>query len=188
MDHLERIEDLLEGMNSDEAKSFARALSELGRLVWRSDAGHEVVVTQPGTRLLGRLVDALANGHKVVVLETEKVVSPGEAAVILGVSRPTVIKWLREGRLNDFGVGTHHKVDYAEVLTLLNQRRALAVLASEAARQAADADPDDEPTPEEVVAAASLARFKGDSDPLNELRARQLAARARDAAARARKR
>ena len=95
------------------------------------------------------------------------VVSPAAAAALLGVSRPTVVRWAREGLLTDHRVGAHHRFDRSEVMELYRVRAERAVRNRTAAAQArADTvasgqDLDVAPTPAELVAAGEAAR-KGD--------------------------
>jgi excisionase family DNA binding protein len=114
-------------------------------------------------------------------------ISPGDAAALLGVSRPTVVRWANEGLLTDHQVGSHHRFDRDEVLSLAEQRRAQAASRrTEATRERArltdqGVDLEAAPTPAELVAAGQAARA-GDSTALTELRARQRRVDARRAA------
>lgn len=103
----------------------------------------------------------LADGQKVevdddqaaaleAVLSTDDDLSPAEAARVLGVSRPMVMRWISEGDLLDRPVGTHHRIPRASVLAL-SGRRAAAGRAVAALREAAEAG---EPTAVARVAAA----------------------------------
>ena len=44
--------------------------------------------------------------------------SSTSAAELLGVSRPTLMKWAKEGRINSFKVGTHTRFNRDDVLAL----------------------------------------------------------------------
>lgn len=46
------------------------------------------------------------------------------AADILAVSRPTLMKWVRDGLLKSRKVGSHHRFDTGEVMALARARRA----------------------------------------------------------------
>lgn len=46
------------------------------------------------------------------------------AAEILGVSRPTLMKWVKQGRLPSHLVGSHHRFNREDVLALHRQLRA----------------------------------------------------------------
>ncbi|GAA4758577.1 hypothetical protein GCM10023328_47690 [Modestobacter marinus] len=124
-----------------------------------NDRGRSIVAAlfdaEPDT--LARVEDLL-NRRKPV-----EMVSPEEAAVILGVSRPTVVRWASAGELTDHPVGSHHRYPRAEV-ERLREARAAAAAANREAAQAARAraeeagDLDVAPTPEELIAAGAAFR------------------------------
>ncbi len=57
-----------------------------------------------------------------VTLSDDEMLTPGEAAVLLAVSRPMVIRWVKEGLLPDAPVGAHHRIPRRAVLELKEQR------------------------------------------------------------------
>jgi excisionase family DNA binding protein len=57
-----------------------------------------------------RLLEAKANGQQIIVTHGLHEVSPSEAAMMLGMSRPQVRKLLDEGVLLFRMVGTHHRI------------------------------------------------------------------------------
>jgi excisionase family DNA binding protein len=57
------------------------------------------------------------------VLDDDARVSPEEAARLLGVSRPMVVRWIDEGLLIDEPVGSHHRIPVSSVLVLREARR-----------------------------------------------------------------
>ncbi|MCL2424543.1 MAG: helix-turn-helix domain-containing protein [Micrococcales bacterium] len=74
------------------------------------------------------------------VLSTPDLLSPNQAAELLGVSRPMVMRWIAEGVLPDVPTGTHHKVPRAQVLALRERRAEAGRSAVRTLREAA-ADP-----------------------------------------------
>ena len=79
-------------------------------------------------QLLTDLVTQLQAGNGVAVIPLETELTPNEAAELLNVSRPHLVKILERGDITHRMVGTHHRVRLDDVLaykqTLLQQRRA----------------------------------------------------------------
>lgn len=77
-----------------------------------------------------------------LVLADDEMLSPNEAAVLLGVSRPMVSRsrWLSEGQLPDVPVGSHHQIPRDAVLAF-KQLRVEAARAEVAAVRGASTDP-----------------------------------------------
>jgi excisionase family DNA binding protein len=71
-----------------------------------------------------------------LVLKDEETVSPQDAAFLLGVSRPMVVRWIREGLLEDRKTGSHHKIPLTSVQALREQRAAAGRDAVAAVRDA----------------------------------------------------
>lgn len=162
--------------------------------------GSSLTLSSRGRELVAELV--LASPAKVARIEavlhetegdirtpTVEPVTPEEAAALLGVSRPTVVRWASEGLLVDHMVGTHHRFDRADVLVLRQKRLDHAAqnrAAAQAARQIAAAlyDYDAAPTPDELVQAGLAAR-SGNRSAAQPVLARARRAGARGAAERA---
>ena len=79
-------------------------------------------------RLLADLVAQLQAGNGVAVIPLETELTPNEAAELLNVSRPHLLKILERGDIAHRMVGSHHRVRLDDVLaykqSLLEQRRA----------------------------------------------------------------
>lgn len=132
----------------------------------------QLQLTRRGRGLLAKLLEAepATVAHVESLLSGDEqldLVSPEEAAALLGVSRPTVVRWAGIGDLTDHPVGTHHRFARVEVLKLRDQRSQAAAANRAAARrareQAAATDNlDVPPTPAELIAAGQALR---DGDP-----------------------
>lgn len=75
-------------------------------------------------RVLQKVVDALQQGLAVTVAPLTQSLTTQQAADLLGVSRPTVIKLLDEGKIPFERVGTHRRVLLRDLLEYREQRRA----------------------------------------------------------------
>lgn len=72
--------------------------------------------------LLAQMAAILARGDAVVVEALTRELSTTEAAALLGMSRPTLIKLLDAGELPYHLVGTHRRVDLERVLEFRRRR------------------------------------------------------------------
>ncbi len=73
--------------------------------------------------LLNTLLDLLAQGQPVTVMPLEAELTTQEAANLLGVSRPHLIKLLEQGRIPYRKVGTHRRVRVQDVLAYQERTR-----------------------------------------------------------------
>lgn len=88
-------------------------------------------------RLLMETLDEVAAGHTVSLASDDDELTTQEAADLLNVSRPHLVKLLKEGRIPHHMVGTHHRVRRRDVLAYKARQRehaedALQALADQA--------------------------------------------------------
>ncbi len=74
--------------------------------------------------MLRQVVEALHQGHAVTVAPVTQTLTTQQAADLLGVSRPTVIKLLDENRIPYERNGTHRRILLRHLLEYRDQRRA----------------------------------------------------------------
>lgn len=74
-------------------------------------------------KLLKTILDAVQRGQSISISTLPKEITTTTAASMLNVSRPTVMKYIRSGRLNARKVGSHHRLKSQEVLDLLETRK-----------------------------------------------------------------
>jgi excisionase family DNA binding protein len=67
-------------------------------------------------KLIQNILDELSHGNMVAVQKIEQFLSTTEAAELLNVSRPYVIKLLNEGKLPFHTVGSHRRIRYDELM------------------------------------------------------------------------
>lgn len=88
------------------------------------------LVTPDGARLempeavvvaLSDVLEATAAGDDAIVVRTPDEVSTEQAATVLGVSRPTVVRMIDSGRLPAHMVGTHRRVQLRDLLALRDE-------------------------------------------------------------------
>jgi excisionase family DNA binding protein len=86
--------------------------------------GGEVELPASAMELLRRLVHLLAAGHAVTVVALERELTPRQAAEILGVSRPYLVRLLDRGDIPWTRTGTHRRVRLEDLLAYKQRRDA----------------------------------------------------------------
>ena len=116
------------------------------RQVLQALGAHARVTAEDGTVLdlpdavlqaLTEVLDAAAHGESALVVREPNDLTTQQAAQILGVSRPTVVRLIESGKLRAHMVGTHRRVTLTDVLehadaTARNRRQALDDMVREA--------------------------------------------------------
>lgn len=74
-------------------------------------------------RVVSRVVEAMQKGLSVTISPTSQTLTTQQAADLLGISRPTLIKVLDEGKLDYTRSGTHRRLALMDVLDYREQRR-----------------------------------------------------------------
>lgn len=120
--------------------------------------GHAIPLPEEVFSVLRYVVEAMQAGRAIVLTPTAMRLTTGEAAEILGVSRPTLVKLLEEGKI-PFDKPNRHRYVMLEDLKRYRaeraaERRAAIMRFSESAREHGF----DDPTLEEVAEAVKLVR------------------------------
>jgi excisionase family DNA binding protein len=89
--------------------------------------GSEVRVSPEDLRGLRALLVARARGQHVSIVAHELLISPQKAASLLGVSRPTVYRYIESGELGATRVGSHWRLRAGEVLAFAGRRAVQAM-------------------------------------------------------------
>lgn len=105
--------DVLEGLEGPQ-----------GSLAVERDGRRTVVVPPEIGRLLQHVLDVMARGGTVTIGTVPEVLTTSTAAGILGISRPTLMKMIKEGSIPSHMVGTHHRLTAEDVRAALRARRA----------------------------------------------------------------
>lgn len=127
----------LTGEDRDRAREVLRRLGSRPRLAGDDDVVLDLPV--PVAEALTEVLEAAAAGERAVVLRSPAELTTEQAAAVLGVSRPTVIRMVEAGKLPARMVGTHRRLALADVLAHREDaaRRRRAAL-DEMTRQAED--------------------------------------------------
>jgi len=76
-----------------------------------------VSLSRETAEMLARIVDAQAKGQELIVTHGLQEVSPAEAGLMLGMSRPQVRKLMDDGALPFRMVGAHHRIAVDDIQT-----------------------------------------------------------------------
>ena len=100
----------------DRAKALEllHALGDHPRIT--ADDGTVLELPQPVLDALAELLKAAANGERALVLRSPGDLTTEQAAAVLGVSRPTVVRLVEAGKLPARLVGTHRRLALGDVL------------------------------------------------------------------------
>lgn len=110
------------------SETIARFLGEEGRLrlTLARDTGEKIETTVPSKalRLVASLLHEMARGIPVSVISVDTELTTRQAALVLQVSRPYLIKLLETGQLPYHKVGTHRRIRFEDVLAFQQHERA----------------------------------------------------------------
>lgn len=98
-------------------------------------SSEEVKVTLSLPRKSAEKVLALLDAERTtgaIVIPLKDVLTTTEAAALLGVSRPTLMKLIDAGEIDHVKVGTHHRIPVQAILDFQRERRARREKAAEA--------------------------------------------------------
>lgn len=113
-------EVLLSADEQSAARDFVRSLEgQPPRVASDRDAALPTAVA----RVLELVLEAMAEGRPVSVAAMPENLTTTAAAGLLGLSRPTLMKLVREGRIPSHKVGSHHRLRSIDVLALQDELR-----------------------------------------------------------------
>jgi excisionase family DNA binding protein len=109
-----------------------------------ADPGEQVEIPAEVHQVLQQVVEAMRQGLAVTVVPQTMVLTTQQAADLLGVSRPTLIKLLGDGQIPYERIGTHRRIQLRDLLTYRKERRAAQYAALEATSSPIDDEEDAE--------------------------------------------
>lgn len=116
--------------------------------------GEQVELPPEAYRVLRQVIEAMRHNLAVTVVPQTQTLTTQQAAELLGVSRPTVVKLLNEDKIPFQRVGTHRRILLQDLLAFREQRRSQQY----AALEAMGTDMDEETDVETVLTELRRAR------------------------------
>lgn len=106
---------VLTAEDRNRAKEMLRVLSAHPRIT--TEDGTVLDLPDPVVEALAEILEAAADGERALVLRSPENLTTEQAAAVLGVSRPTVVRLVESGKLPARMVGTHRRLSLSDVLT-----------------------------------------------------------------------
>ena len=108
---------LMAGETSRKLVPYAQQEAEIHLRLLEDDAEGEVIVLPASAvRLLLDVLEHMARGHAVTLMPVHAELTTQQAAELLGVSRPFLIKLLDNEQIAYRRVGTHRRVRFEDVM------------------------------------------------------------------------
>ncbi|MGF6097613.1 helix-turn-helix domain-containing protein [Pseudomonas sp. 18175] len=98
----------------------------------KEDKAHSLVLPTSALRLLVDILGELAIGNAVKVVPVHAELTSQEAADLLNVSRPHLVKMLEEGAIPFTKTGRHRRIRFSDLMAFKQQRDAESQEAMEA--------------------------------------------------------
>jgi len=115
---LERPGTVVPSVQDSELASVAsRALARSSKdtLTVHLENGEELILPKAVTQLLSHLLTEMGQGNAVTMIPIHAELTTQEAADLLNVSRPFLVKLLKEDQIPHHMVGTHRRVRFADL-------------------------------------------------------------------------
>lgn len=92
------------------------------KLILQAPDGSEQIFSQALQDVLLETLNALAESGAVLIEKMSEELTSTVAAETLGVSRPTLMKWVKDGKISCHKVGSHWRFKCEDVMALQQQR------------------------------------------------------------------
>jgi excisionase family DNA binding protein len=122
--------------------ALARAIDQHPRVSLRTIEGDVEEITLPAgvARILQEVLEQVSQGQAVVVLPVKADLTTSQAAEIIGISRPFLVRLLEQGDIPFYRVGAHRRVRLQDVLAYTEELHRRRAILSELVREAQELD------------------------------------------------
>ena len=114
---------------AEAATALARTRATDGVLAIHLEDGTSVRLAPAITDLVIDVLDSIASGKSVTLVPAGAMLTTGQAAKILNVSRPHLAKLLKDGEIPFIPVGSHRRVMHADLMAYKDRRDASRIAA-----------------------------------------------------------
>lgn len=113
---------MIDDTEISQAREVAANHRRKPQLLLDSGDGALVALPAPLQRMLFHTLKAVGNNGQATISRMPEVMSSTTAAQYLGVSRPTLIQWAKQGKLASHMVGKHHRFATPDVVALAKKQ------------------------------------------------------------------
>lgn len=111
---------------SEEAREVSRRFLEVDpgdlQIKIESSSGETVVVPDSLSDLLQTVLRLAASGRAIGITQLPRALTSVEAAKVLGISRPTLLKLAANGEIDSHKVGSHTRFNRSDLQAFADQR------------------------------------------------------------------
>ncbi|MGL4724202.1 MAG: helix-turn-helix domain-containing protein [Scandinavium sp.] len=112
----------LRGQQALEAWLSTRQGSQRITLMGENEESHTLELPTSAMQMLAEILRELAAGNAVQVVPVHAELTTQEAANILNVSRPHLVKLLEAGRISFHKIGRHRRILFSDLMAYKNKR------------------------------------------------------------------
>jgi excisionase family DNA binding protein len=105
-----------EALLARESSTRLAPLAQQGRPLHLSANGTDLQLPRAAVIVLLRLLGEMARGHPVVLVPLYTELTTQQAADMLGVSRPFVVKLMEQGKLPFTKAGSHRRIRFSDLM------------------------------------------------------------------------
>lgn len=117
------LESVIQPEEADAIAKLAQILSlETSQIKLVGNNGEEVLIPESVSSVLRQVVRAMADGKTITLIPHNCELTTQEAADILNVSRPFLIKLLEEEQIPYIKVGKHRRIRYEDLMKYKEKR------------------------------------------------------------------